>query len=242
MRARWGGRTTSAVAAATVLVVGLSAWAIAAIPGPDGEIRGCVGPGGLVRIVDPESTNPALRSCRRDETPVQWSQRGPAGTPGADGSPGPRGAEGPPGRSVCKAEDLLLCLPDRPDLQPRLTVDGEEVLRGEAYRAELEHELVEFQEGGQQGPIFGRNLVKRSEAKIVLVGGLARDADKLLRWFQEAGAGLPQARRNATFELHDGTDVVFDAFLVNAMPTAIKVDEGRVQVTLDFEELILASG
>lgn len=82
--------------------------AYAAIPGPDGVIRGCyvtntpiLGPAkGTVRVVD------TGEACRSNETAIGWSQTGPRGlpgpagpqgSPGSPGSPGPAGPTGPAG-------------------------------------------------------------------------------------------------------------------------------------------------
>ena len=44
---------------------------------------------GQLRLIDP-----AVESCRRNETPISWNQ---AGTPGPKGDPGPAGPQGPAG-------------------------------------------------------------------------------------------------------------------------------------------------
>jgi type VI secretion system secreted protein Hcp len=74
----------------TVAVLGAgSAIAVAAIPGDDGSINGCYSKAnGDLRVVE----NGA--DCRKHETPIKWSQRGPAGPQGV---PGPQGDTGPKG-------------------------------------------------------------------------------------------------------------------------------------------------
>jgi type VI secretion system secreted protein Hcp len=74
----------------TVAALGAgSAIAVAAIPGDDGSINGCYSKGnGDLRVVE----NAA--DCRKQETPIKWSQRGPAGP---QGEPGPKGDAGPAG-------------------------------------------------------------------------------------------------------------------------------------------------
>jgi type VI secretion system secreted protein Hcp len=83
----------------TVAALGAgSAIAVAAIPGDDGSINGCYSKGnGDLRVVE----NGA--DCRKHETPIQWSQRGPAGpqgVPGPQGEPGPKGDAGPAGTAA----------------------------------------------------------------------------------------------------------------------------------------------
>jgi type VI secretion system secreted protein Hcp len=80
----------------TVAALGAgSAIAVAAIPGDDGSISGCYSKGnGDLRVVE----NGA--DCRKHETPIKWSQRGPAGPqgiPGPQGDPGPKGDKGDAG-------------------------------------------------------------------------------------------------------------------------------------------------
>src|SRR4051794_41044541 len=70
-------------------------------PGP--VIHACVGIGGAVRILDPDSP----RSCRPGERATAWNQQGPQGQVGPQGQPGPEGRPGPQGppaagnRSAC---------------------------------------------------------------------------------------------------------------------------------------------
>jgi type VI secretion system secreted protein Hcp len=80
----------------TVAALGAgSAIAVAAIPGDDGSINGCYSKGnGDLRVVE----NGA--DCRKHETPIKWSQRGPAGPqgiPGVQGEPGAKGDKGDAG-------------------------------------------------------------------------------------------------------------------------------------------------
>jgi type VI secretion system secreted protein Hcp len=80
----------------TVAALGAgSAIAVAAIPGDDGSINGCYSKGnGDLRVVE----NGA--DCRRQETPIKWSQRGPAGPQGEPGPKGDTGPAGPAGNSA----------------------------------------------------------------------------------------------------------------------------------------------
>jgi hypothetical protein len=85
----------AAVLLLVAAVVGGGAFAVAAIPGPDGQIKGCVKKTaprkGAVRVIDHN------RSCARSERTVSWSQEGPPGATGLAGQPGPQGAAGQPG-------------------------------------------------------------------------------------------------------------------------------------------------
>ena len=62
------------------------------IPGPDGVIHACYDDNGKVRLTDPQ-----LRPCRGDETPLVWNQTGPQGPKGDPGPQGPPGPQGSPG-------------------------------------------------------------------------------------------------------------------------------------------------
>jgi hypothetical protein len=67
----------------------------AAIPDSAGVIHACrnAGQGGTIRVIDTE----AQGACIAGETPLSWSQRGPAGPAGAAGPQGPAGPAGPAG-------------------------------------------------------------------------------------------------------------------------------------------------
>jgi hypothetical protein len=81
------GITAAALAAAT------TAWA--AVPSADGQISGCYGKlGGVVRIIDLAKGEKCHATL---ETPITWSQTGPAGAPGPAGPPGEKGEPGPAG-------------------------------------------------------------------------------------------------------------------------------------------------
>jgi hypothetical protein len=85
----------AAVLVLVVAVVGGGAFAVAAIPGPDGRIKACVKKSGArkgaVRVIDHK------RACSRRERTLSWNQQGPQGAPGAPGTPGTAGAPGQPG-------------------------------------------------------------------------------------------------------------------------------------------------
>ena len=76
-------------------LIGGGAFAVAAIPGPDGKIKSCVRKSGsakgAVRIIDHN------RNCASSERTVRWNQIGPRGFQGAPGARGPQGFQGVPG-------------------------------------------------------------------------------------------------------------------------------------------------
>ncbi len=85
-----------------ILVVALAGGAYAAIPGSDGQIKGCYALSngialgvpyskGDVRVVD------EAESCRSYEKQINWNQKGPAGPAGPAGLAGPAGPVGPAG-------------------------------------------------------------------------------------------------------------------------------------------------
>lgn len=84
-------------AVGAVVVLGLSATAVATAAVPDsdtGVITACYAAGnGGVRIIDAE----AGETCRNSETVLTWNQAGPAGPAGPQGLPGPQGLQGPQG-------------------------------------------------------------------------------------------------------------------------------------------------
>lgn len=88
----------------TVVVVGVAAalsagLAWASVPDAAGVIHGCYDGKGALRVVDAETG----RACKRKETALAWSERGPKGDrgdTGPQGEAGPRGAQGDPAYSV----------------------------------------------------------------------------------------------------------------------------------------------
>jgi hypothetical protein len=88
----------------TVVVVGVAAalsagLASASVPDAAGVIHGCYDAKGAVRVVDAGTG----RACRRKETALAWSERGPKGDrgdTGPQGEAGPQGATGDPGYRV----------------------------------------------------------------------------------------------------------------------------------------------
>ena len=76
---RRGGK---AIAAVAVVVGGAAGVAYASIPDEGGVIHACyANKDGVLRIIDPEMG----ATCTSKETPVSWSQAGPAGPPGPSG-------------------------------------------------------------------------------------------------------------------------------------------------------------
>jgi hypothetical protein len=83
------------VVLAVTVVIAVGATAIAAIPGPDGTIKGCIkkrAPNkGSLRVIDHN------KRCARSETTLTWNQKGSPGAAGAAGAQGTAGAQGAPG-------------------------------------------------------------------------------------------------------------------------------------------------
>lgn len=71
---RWGAAARVVVVATGAALIALAGVAVAAIPGPEGTVRGCyVTGGGGLRVVD------SGVACKSNKTLLTWSQRGPAG-------------------------------------------------------------------------------------------------------------------------------------------------------------------
>ena len=92
----------AAVLLVMAAVVGGGAFAVAAIPGPDGRIKGCVKKSGArkgaVRVIDHN------RACSSRERTLSWNQQGPQGAPGTPGAPGQPGTPGAPGTAGAQGE------------------------------------------------------------------------------------------------------------------------------------------
>jgi hypothetical protein len=90
--------TYANVGVTVALMLAASGFAVAAIPGPNGNIRGCFKKkGGKLRVVGHN------KKCRGGERRLVWSKRGPAGVagqPGARGETGPTGPQGSPAASA----------------------------------------------------------------------------------------------------------------------------------------------
>jgi hypothetical protein len=84
MRRRLSRVVFAVAAVAVVAIAGGVTYAVADIGG-GGVISGCYKENnGRLRLIDP-----ATDSCRRNETPISWSQTGPQGPAGATGATGP---------------------------------------------------------------------------------------------------------------------------------------------------------
>lgn len=91
---RFGRRTTVVALLAATVVLAATALSYAAVPGSSGVIDGCFqGQSGLLRVIDAE----AGATCRSDERPIRWNERGPKGDSGPPGPMGPEGDAGPVG-------------------------------------------------------------------------------------------------------------------------------------------------
>jgi hypothetical protein len=88
------GHAVVALGVTAVLVAG--ATSIAAIPGPDGTIKGCIkkrAPNkGALRVIDHN------KRCARTERTLTWNQKGTPGVAGERGDQGASGAPGTPGQ------------------------------------------------------------------------------------------------------------------------------------------------
>jgi hypothetical protein len=82
-------QATLAAGAATLAAVGI---ATAAVPEPDGTIRGCYGDAGQLRVLVS-----AHDTCDQRDNPLTWNQKGPQGPQGAAGPAGPQGPRGETG-------------------------------------------------------------------------------------------------------------------------------------------------
>src|SRR4051794_38298651 len=89
-------RRIAKIALPTTAALGAgAAFAVAAIPTPDGTINGCYdtstgarGLPGVLRLVD------SPNDCQEGEKPISWNQKGAPGPQGAQGSQGPAGSNG----------------------------------------------------------------------------------------------------------------------------------------------------
>jgi hypothetical protein len=95
-----GPALVAAVGVAAALVGG--GIALAAIPGPNGVIHGCLKNKGQAYLVDPG----AGQTCGKDAS-LDWNEagaRGPKGLPGPQGIPGSQGASGTSGYEIQHAQ------------------------------------------------------------------------------------------------------------------------------------------
>ena len=101
LRSRFGAALIGALVLASV---GGVAWAT--IPDSSGVIHGCYQKdNGQLRVIDPSSSKDKnASSCRKEETPLDWSQTGP------QGPAGPQGPVGPSDGYVARPADATLTL------------------------------------------------------------------------------------------------------------------------------------
>ena len=84
-------------------VIGGGAFAVGAIPGPDGSVKSCFKKrGGQLRVID------SGKRCKRNERTLRFNQRGRAGPAGADGQPGAPGATGETGPTGPQGPSVVL--------------------------------------------------------------------------------------------------------------------------------------
>jgi hypothetical protein len=111
MRRRFRRVALAVTAVVAVAIAGGVTYAVADI-GSGAVINGCYkSQNGQLRLIDPSTD-----SCHPSETPISWSQTGPAGQKGDKGDPGPPGPQGPPGptdlskfsRAASAATDAIL--------------------------------------------------------------------------------------------------------------------------------------
>ena len=77
------------VMAFIALVFAMGGFAVAAIPGPDGTIKGCYKKNkGTLRVIS------HTKKCKKSERTLTWNQKGQAGAQGQQGSQGLQGASG----------------------------------------------------------------------------------------------------------------------------------------------------
>jgi hypothetical protein len=93
--------TYANVAATCALILGLTGFAVAAIPSPDGVINGCYQKKkGSLRVIEQG------RKCAKSEKPISWNQTGPKGAPGVQGTAGVPGAPGPTASAYAQNQNL----------------------------------------------------------------------------------------------------------------------------------------
>jgi hypothetical protein len=213
------------------LVAATGGIAVAAIPDEDGVISACVAADGTVRVIDPDSSDPKRRSCKSTETALSWNQKG---QPGPTGAPGP---QGPAAASQCDDDQLVLCLPADPGLEPRLNVAGR-IIVGESYRLHVKVPINHtFSSDGLGQPIQLRT-VGNPQFGFVLVADLAQEGLAAAQWNHDVMQhGLDSNMRDATLTLHDGDTVVARVQLTRAVLHDYRFVGGRVQMMFDVEDV-----
>jgi hypothetical protein len=115
------------VVASIALVVAAGGGAMAAIPGADGTIHGCIGARGALRVIEPPAT------CEAGETALDFNQTGP---------PGERGPAGPAGQDLTPEQTQLEQAADAPPA--RVRVKKPKLSRRQALGLKPEKQLEAF--------------------------------------------------------------------------------------------------
>ena len=225
------------------LIVATGGIAVAAIPDEDGVIHACVSADGAVRVIDPSSSDPKKRSCKSTEKPLDWNQQGEPGAAGATGPVGPTGPAGPQGAaapSQCDDDQLVLCLPEDPDLVPRVALpNGLLPIVGERYRLHVKVPIEHRYTTDAQGQPIQVRTVGGPQFGFVLVADLAEEGLEASQWNHELGQrGLDGQMRDLIFTLHDGETVVARVRLTKAVLSDYRFVGGRVQMTFDVEDMV----
>lgn len=225
------------------VIVATSGLAVAAIPDQDGVIHACISTDGAVRLIDPSSSDPRKRSCKSTETPLDWNQKGQpgsAGAPGPAGPTGPAGPQGPASPSQCDDVQLVLCLPEDPDLEPRLALpNGLLPIVGESYRLHVKVPIEHQYTSDAQGQPIQVRTVGGPQFGFVLVADLAEEGLEASQWNHDlAQHGLDGNMRDLIFTLHDGATVVARVRLTKSVLSDYRFVGGRVQMTFDVEDMV----
>jgi len=225
------------------LTVATGGLAVAAMPDEDGVIHACVSADGAIRVIDPSSSDPKKRSCKSTETSLNWNQQAEPGAAGAVGPAGPTGPAGPQGaasHSQCDDDQLVLCLPEDPDLRPHLALpNGLEPIVGERYRLHVKVPIVRSSSTDAQGQPIQIRTTGRPQFGFVLVADLAEEGLAASQWNRALGqGGLEGAMRDLIFTLEDGETVVARVRLTRAVLSGYRFVGGRVQMTFDVEDVV----
>ncbi len=172
-----------AAASALFIAIGGGAFAVGAIPGPNGEIAACFkkrGPAkGQVRLL-------LAGGCKRTEVAITWNVQGQQGVPGvagADGQAGPAGADGTDGADGANAS------PDTPAqiLAKLLTVDDDPGTTLNADRLDGQ-EAAAFLEAGDNY-LGGSDLQGTQGTPTIASNAVALGSDTTGSYVQSVGSG-----------------------------------------------------